>query len=152
MSPHLAARGWQLMGHPTFVVRAPQPQPLQSAPGVRVTSVETTSQLALAERLAIEGYPLPDTADAPVGSAYPPGTLGTSLRQWVAELDGTPVGVGAAHAAHGVWNLCLAATLPEARRRGVWEALARTRLAEHPELPAAAFTSDFSRAGFESAA
>jgi len=54
----------------------------------------------------------------------------------------------ASHAAHGVVNLCLAATLPPARRRGVWHALATARCASTPDLPAVAFTSDYSRPGF----
>jgi hypothetical protein len=45
---------------------------------------------------------------------------GTSGR--IGYLDGTPVAAAASHAAHGVVNLCLAATLPAAQRRGVWHA------------------------------
>ena len=63
-------------------------------------------------------------------------------------LDGTPIAVAASHTAHGVVNLCLAATLPTARRRGVWHALVATRCAGTPDLAAAAFTSDYSRPGF----
>jgi hypothetical protein len=59
------------------------------------------------------------------------------------------VAAAAAHVAHGVVNLCFAATLPAARRRGVWESLVWARTADAPELPAVAFTSDFSRPGFE---
>jgi hypothetical protein len=57
--------------------------------------------------------------------------------------------VGLVHVAHGVVNLCLGATLPIARRRGVWESLVWARVADAPHLPAAAFTSDLSRPGFE---
>ncbi len=58
-------------------------------------------------------------------------------------------GSGIELAGHGVVNLCLAATLPAARRRGVWGALVWARVDDHPELPAMAFTSDDSRPGFE---
>lgn len=44
-------------------------------------------------------------------------------------------------------NLCIGATLPQARRRGVWEALVWARVATAPDLPAVAFTSDLSRPG-----
>jgi hypothetical protein len=45
-------------------------------------------------------------------------------------------------------NLCLAATLPSARRRGAWASLVWARVDDARELPAAAFTSDDSRPGF----
>jgi hypothetical protein len=40
------------------------------------------------------------------------------------------------------------ATLPAARRRGVWHALVAARCTATPDLPAVAFTSDYSRPGF----
>lgn len=45
-------------------------------------------------------------------------------------------------------NLCLGATLPAARRRGVWEALVWARVGDAPDLPAVAYTSDDSRPDF----
>jgi hypothetical protein len=45
-------------------------------------------------------------------------------------------------------KLCLAATLADARRRGVWESLVWARIADAPDLPAVAYTSDDSRPGF----
>jgi hypothetical protein len=42
----------------------------------------------------------------------------------------------------------LKATLPAARRRGVWHALATARCVNTSDLPAVAFTSDYSRPGF----
>jgi hypothetical protein len=53
------------------------------------------------------------------------------------------------HTAHGIVDLCFAATLPEARRHGAWSTLLWARVDDHPDLPAVAFTSDFSRPGFE---
>jgi hypothetical protein len=145
-TPDLAARGWQLVGHPTFVVRPPQPA---APPSSAVRRVTTADELALAERVVAEGYPVPEAQGAPAGFAYPPAVLGTDLHVFLGSFDGAVGAAAASHAAHGVLNLCLAATLPAARRRGVWQALAEARLAEAPQLPAAAFTSDYSRAGFE---
>jgi hypothetical protein len=145
-TPDLGSRGWQLMGHPTFVVRPPQ---ADTADATRVRRVTTADDLALAERVVAEGYPLPEAVGAPAGSTYPSAVLGSALHVFLGSYDGEVVAAAASHAAHGVLNLCMAATLPAARRRGVWEALARTRLAEAPHLPAAATTSDYSRKGFE---
>lgn len=145
-TPDLARRGWQLVGHPTFVVRGPQP-PSQPSPAVR--RVTTLEDLELAERVAVEGYPVPEAQGAPPGFAYPPAILGTDLHVFLGSYEGAVVGAAASHRAHGVLNMCLAATLHAARRRGVWERLAQARLAEAPDLPAVSFTSDYSRAGFE---
>jgi hypothetical protein len=145
-TPDLASRGWHLVGHPTFVVRPPQ---ADTPDHQRVRRVTTPGELALAERVVAQAYPMPDAIGAPAGSAYPVGVLGSELHVFLGSHDGDVVGVAASHRAHGVLNMCMAATLPAARRQGVWEALARTRLAEEPELPAAATTSDYSRKGFE---
>ena len=67
----------------------------------------------------------------------------------VASLDGRDVAVGMGYVAHGCVNLCGAATLPSARGTGAWGALVRARVADAAQLPAVAFTSDYSRPGFE---
>jgi hypothetical protein len=141
----LSSRGWHLVGHPTFVARPPQPAQASSS----VRRVTTLDDVGTLEDVVARGYPVPEAVGAPAGSAYPVGVLGSDLHLFLGTLDGEVVAGAASHAAHGVNNLCLAATLESARRRGVWQALAETRLAEHPELPAVAFTSDYSRAGFE---
>ena len=58
------------------------------------------------------------------------------------------IAVGNVLVAHGLVNLCLGATLPAARRRGVWEALVWARVDAASNLPAIAYTSDHSRPGF----
>ena len=77
-----------------------------------------------------------------------PPLVGVPVTQRVGYLDGSPVATGASLVGHGVVNLCLASTLPEARRRGVWQAMVNARCADAPDLPAVAFTSDYSQPGF----
>ena len=84
----------------------------------------------------------------PANRALGPALLGSAARHWIGYLDGTAVAAAASHAAHGVVNVCLAATLPAARRRGAWRTLVVARCADTPDLPAVAFTSDYSRPGF----
>jgi hypothetical protein len=95
----------------------------------------------------VEGYPYPDVR---------PGTLfddrlltaaGPHLE--IGYLDGRAVTVGARHVAHGLVVLALGATLPEARHRGCWAAMVRSRLAAVPDLPAVALFGDDSRPGAE---
>ncbi|MEO7428734.1 MAG: hypothetical protein ABIY48_05050 [Acidimicrobiales bacterium] len=148
-TPDLARRGWSLVGHPALVARAPGAHIQARPPGVEVQEVRDTDALAKVERVVIEGYPLPEAGGRPPGDLLRVGLLDTDLRCRLGLLDGEPVASAAQFTAHGVVNLCLAATLPAARRRGVWGALVWARVDDHPELPAMAFTSDFSRPGFE---
>ena len=148
-TPDLAGRGWQLVGHPMFVLRGPGGERADEPPSyVNVRRAGSADDLALIERIVIDAYPMPELDRLPPNRAFGPALLGSAVRHWIGYLDGTPSAAAASHAAHGVVNLCLAATLPAARRRGIWHALATARCASTPDLPAVAFTSDYSRPGF----
>jgi len=151
-TPSLARRGWELVGHPAFVVRTPGAELREPAarPGVDLELRRATSatDVLMAETVMVEGYPLDEAAGRP-GSAFPESLGDSDVSAHIAAVGGTDVAVGLGHVAHGCVNLCGAATLPAARRTGAWGALVRTRIAAAPELPAVAFTSDFSRPGFE---
>jgi hypothetical protein len=147
-TPDLTRRGWVLMGHPMFVVAPPGAVATKRRPGVEVSRVGTERELAAAERVVIDGYPIPEAAGAPTGSLLVPSMVDSGFGVWLGHLDGEAVGVGAELTEHGVVNLAMDATLPSARRRGVWRSLVAERTAFAPDLPAVAFTSDFSRPGF----
>jgi hypothetical protein len=150
-TPDLSPRGWSLVGHPAFVVRSPAGHDTVRGPGttgVAVREATNGDDLAVAERIAVEGYPMPEAAGCPPGTVFPTALLDTGLVVRLGLSGGEPVAVGNSYVAHGVVNLCLGVTLPAARRRGVWEALVWARTGDAPELPAVAFTSDDSRPGF----
>jgi hypothetical protein len=146
--PDLRGRGWELVGHPMFVVRGPVEVIEPPGTGVAVRSAGSADDLALIERLVAEGYPMPELAAHGRNAVLGAGLLNGPLHYVIGSVDDEPVSAAAVHVAHGVVNLCMAATLASARRRGVWRALVAARCAEAPELPAAAFTSDYSRPGF----
>lgn len=137
-TPDLTPYGWHLVGHPTFVVRGPGEVPASGGAAVRVAT--TPEDFAAAQDVTVGGYPV--DADGPLF-----GRCDVTIR--LGYLDGVPVATAASLVAYGVVNLCLAATLPAARRRGVWRSLVAARMADAPELPAVAVTSDDSRPGFE---
>jgi hypothetical protein len=148
-TPDLSHRGWTLVGHPAFVVRPPGPVPTDiERPGVEIHLADTPEQLAAFERVIVEGYPIHEADGAPSGSVFDPSLIGSAARYRVGLVDGAPAAGGASHVGAGVVNLCLGATLPAARRRGVWQRLVWERVGDAPDLPAVAFTSDFSRPGF----
>jgi hypothetical protein len=147
-TPDLAARGWLLVGHPVAVLRAPGRFDHPTRDGVGVRLAATTRDLAAAERVAVEGYPLDPARGLPPGSLFTTALGDAGVRVRVADVDGDPAAVGLSHVGHGLVNLCFAATLPAVRRRGAWAALVEARVADAPDLPAIAYTSDHSRPGF----
>lgn len=147
-TPDLSSHGWHLIGHPMLVARGSWPRETSPSPGVEVRIASSAEDLAVAEQIAVEGYPLPELAGRPPNSIFGTALLDSGLRHRIGYLDGQPVAAAADLVAHGCVNLCFAATLPAARRRGVWRALVEARCADAPDLPAVAFTSDYSRPGF----
>jgi hypothetical protein len=146
--PDLSERGLVLGGHPMFVVRAPGPVPTGMREGVEVRDVTTVDDLHTLERVAIEGYPIDEAAGAAPGTVFSDTLLDSAVALRLGLVDGEPVSGAAALDAHGVVNLCFAATLPAGRRRGVWSALVWARVNQAPDQPSVAFTSDDSRPGF----
>jgi hypothetical protein len=146
--PDLSARGWHGVGHPMFVARGPGPVPDDVAPGVEVRKVTTLDDLRAFERVAVEGYPIPEAQGLPPGNGFPDALLDSPMNLVLGMVDGEPVSAAAALVGSDIVNLCFAATLPAGRRRGVWSALVWARMRPASDLPAVAFTSDFSRPGF----
>ncbi len=146
-TPDLTERGWQLMGHPAFVARSPGRVSFQAKPGVTVRVARTPEDLAKVEQIATEGFA--NLGGQPTGSMISPNLLGTSLTFRLAEVHGEAVAAAGNYVAGDVNNLCIAATLPSARRQGAWAALVWARVGDNPDLPALAYTSDDSRPGFE---
>ena len=143
----LSARGWSLVGHPMLVARGPWGEARRDGDDELVRLLTADDALEF-ERVMVEGYPVPEAEGAPPGTAVPPGVIERGVRLRVGVVAGQPVAAGAGYVGHGVVNLCSAATLPAARRKGVWGALVRARMSDGPDLPAVAFTSDYSRPGF----
>src|SRR5437867_1886169 len=82
----------------------------------------------LRERVAVDGYPVAAALGAAPNSIYAESTLQSPLLVRIGRVDGAPVSVAASFLAYDVVNLCLAATLPAGRRRGVWAQLVADRV------------------------
>ena len=147
-TPDLSDRGWQLVGHPALVARSPGPADHEPPTDVELRVASTREDLAVAERIVIDGYPMDEARDLPPGQLFPQALVESGLTVRLGVLEGAPVAVGNVHVGQGLVNLCLGATLPTARRRNVWQALVWARVTEDTTLPAVAYTSDFSRPGF----
>ncbi len=115
LTPDFSEHGLVLIGHPPVMMRFPAPRPASAAPGVVVDEVRDAETLAVAERVLIEGYPMPGAAP---GSVLRPGLLDGATRVWLGYVDGRPASVACAHQAAGATLVEYVAALPAARGRG----------------------------------
>ncbi len=146
LTPDFAPHGLALIGHPPLMVRFPAPRPRPDPEGVEVREVRDADELAVAERVLVEGYPMPGT---PPGSVLAPGLLGGPTRVWLAYVDGEPVAVGAAHRAAGATLVEYVAALPAARGKGAGAAVTWAATLADPEAPAVLVASDDGRPTYE---
>ena len=150
-TPDLRSRGWRLSGHPPLLIRPPlRVLPADREPG-DVRRVASPADLVHWERVAIEGYPLPELQHAPTGALAPPALLADPrLSFWLAGEHDSPVAAAAGFHSHDIGSLAFGVTLPNARHRGHWRRLAVERLATAPDCWFAGVFSDYSRPGAES--
>lgn len=148
-SVDLAAHGLTLLGHPPLMVRFPAPHERPAPPGVDVVEVQDAAELAVAERVLVEGYPMPDLEPLTAGDLFGPEILGPATRVWLARVDGVPAAVAAAHLHGGVTLVEYVATLPVARGRGAGSAVTWAATLADPSHPALLIASDDGRPVYE---
>ena len=146
----LRPHGWSLMGHPP-VHLLPQGVPAREAPpGLRIERVDSPELLHIWEQTVSRGYPLEGLEDAPAGTLAAPSLLADlHYGAWIGFVEDRPVVASSAWVAHGVVNVTLVATLPEARRKGYGEALTWAASRLDPALPAMLLSSDDGRPVYE---
>jgi len=149
----LREHGLALIGHPPLMVRFPgPPSPLRRWPG-EVREIMDPAELAVAERVLVEGYPMPELDPLTPGDLLGPTLLQTATRIWLAWLDGSAVAMAAAHSAAGVTLVEYVASLPAARGRGAGAAVTWAATLADPDRPAVLIASDdgrpvYSRMGY----
>lgn len=150
-TPDLAGRGWCLVGHPPLLIRPPAALvPPPWPPAVELVDVADQAGLAEWERVAIEGYPLPELLPAVAGTLADPRVLDDPrLRFSLGREQGEAVSIGALFTDCGIGCLALGVTMPRARRRGHWRAHAVHRLAAAPDAWMTGVFSDHSRSPAE---
>jgi hypothetical protein len=150
-TPDLSARGWELIGHPPFLVRPPASLlPPPAPPAVEVADVADRAALIEWERVAVEGYPLPELLPVVPGTLADPRLLGDPrLRLSVGRGDGEAVSLGALFSDYGVGCFALGVTRPRWRGHGHWKAHAIRRLTAASDLWMTGVFSDDSRAPAE---
>lgn len=149
-TPDLAPHGLARIGHPPVMVRFPGGRPPPLREGVELRQVTGEDDLAVAERVLVEGYPMPELEPLVRGSILAPELLDGATRVWLALVDGEPAAVAAAHVAGGAALVEYVAALPAARGRGAGAAATWAATVCEPDLPAILVASDDCRPLYES--
>jgi len=145
----LAPLGLVLVGHPPLMARLPSPHEVPEAPGLEVREVTDGEGLAVAERVLVEGYPMPDLEPLAPGDLLAPAVLEGPTRVWVGFVDGRPASVAAAHVHADAVLVEYVAALPWARGRGAGAAVTWAATLADPSLPAVLVASDDGRPVYE---
>jgi len=145
LSPH----GLVLLGHPPLMVRFPGSAVPRLRADVDLHEVHTVEELVLAERVLVEGYPMPHLQPLTPGDLWPISVLSEKTRIWLAYVDGEPAATAAAHLDAGATLVEYVATLPVARGRGAGTAVTWAATAADPGRPAVLVASDDGRPVYE---
>jgi hypothetical protein len=146
----LRPAGWNLMGHPPLFLLTAGAVPRSAPLDLDVEEVRDLGALHAWERVVIEGYPLDALAGAPPGSVTRESWLEEPrLRLWVGWAGNRPVSASSAWTEHGINDVTLVATVPDARGRGYGEALTWQAARADPSLPAMLISSDVGRPIYE---
>ncbi len=118
------------------MVRDPGPVPGERPEGVEVVRVTDPDQLAVTERVIVDGFPQTHLQPWVPGRSLPPQVLGLpGWTVWLARREGQPAGGGYVYDDTAVGGAYWIATLPEHRGKGVARALVRTMLENMPDRP-----------------
>lgn len=149
-TPDLRGHGWQHEGHPPLLFRPPAPAEPVPVDDPRIVEVDGPQRLDDWCRVAVDGFPFDELRPYRPGSLLDERVLAEPrLRMWVGYDHDRPVCIGSLFTDHGLGQLWLATTLPEARGRGHYRAMVRHRLALTSGVPLAALFSDLSRSVVE---
>jgi GNAT superfamily N-acetyltransferase len=146
----LRSSGWNLTGHPPLHLLPAGALSRPAPPGIDIQEVRDLEALRAWEQVAIEGYPLEGLAGVPPGTVTAESWLDEPrLRLWVGWVGNHPVSASSAWTEHGINDVTLVATVPDARGRGYGEALTWHAARADPSLPAMLLSSDDGRSIYE---
>jgi hypothetical protein len=141
-TPDLSSLGLGLLGHPPLMLRPTDTATRPPSSDLAVRRATTPQQLVDAERVLVEGYPLPELADLAPGDFYGPDFGADTTQVFVAYDGDTPVATSAAHSAAGVTVVENVAVLSEARGRGAGAAITWAATTAWADQPAMLIASD----------
>jgi hypothetical protein len=141
-TPDLTPHGLGLVGHPPLMFRAASPASESPPAGLELRWVGDAAALADAERVLVDGYPLPELQPFTPGTLYAPPLLQTPTRVVVAYDDGVPIATATAHSAAGITLVEGVAVMPSGRGKGAGAAVTAAATTAFPAQPAVLIASD----------
>lgn len=141
-TPDLSSLGLGLVGHPPLMLRPTSTVTELPATALEIREATPGPELTDAERVLVEGYPLPELADSPPGDFYRPEFVVDATKVFVAYDGGEPVATSAAHSAAGVTVVENVAVLAAARGKGAGAAITWVATRAWPDQPAVLIASD----------
>jgi len=142
----LTSAGFELMGHPPFMVRNAGARPPSLIEGVEIRPVQSADELAVFARVIAEAYPMPGAENSAMASIT---ELDGPLRLFNAYLNGKPVATGGTWNSHGVNDVGFISALPETRRKGIGAAITYAATVAFPDDPAVLISSDHGHRVYE---
>jgi hypothetical protein len=141
-TPDLTRHGLALVGHPPLMFRPTSTTTSPPSTPLDVREATTDRQLQDAERVLVEGYPMPDMAGMPPGDFYRPDVVAGPTRVFVGYDGETAVATAAAHSAAGLTVVENVAVLATARGKGAGAALTWAATTTWPGQGAVLIASD----------
>lgn len=142
--------GYQLGGHPPFMVRPAGGNAPPVPANLRIEPVTDERGMRDFELAMIRGYPVRELEDRPSGTGFPAALLELPwVRFWVGYEDDRPVATSGALVHHGLNHIEWISALPEVRGRGYGAALTWIATLADPSRPAALIASDDGRPVYE---
>lgn len=138
----LTIYGLALVGHPPLMLRPTSTRTPPPDSDLELRWVRDTRELAEAERVLVEGYPLPEMQPFAPGRMLSPALLEGPARVVVAWAGDRPLATATAYAAHGITLVENVAVLPDARGKGAGAAVTWAATTSDPSQPAALIASD----------
>ena len=150
LTPDLRPHGWNLMGHPPFMLRAAGGELPPLPQGLRIERVCDAAGLIAAEQVIFNGFSDMDLSGATPGDLFAPALLNDDrMRFWVGWEGDAPVSMALGRVADGINHVHIVATVPEARNRGYGKALTWQATLADPSLPAVLIASTEGRPVYE---
>ena len=141
-TPDLAPFGYGLVGHPPLMLRPTATVTPTPTSSLEVREATTAAELVDAERVLVEGYPMPDMAGLAPGDFYRPEVVDDATRVFVGYDGDDAVATSAAHSASGVTVVENVAVLGSGRGKGAGAALTWAATSAWPDQAAVLIASD----------
>jgi hypothetical protein len=146
---NLSNHGFQLVGHPPLMLRAPTVPLLATNPKLHVTAVKTADDLADFEQTLVEAYPVPELQPWKRETFLRPAILSTQWRFFVGYEADRCVATAAAWLCDTVTIVEQVSVRDDCRGRGYGAAITAAATHADPGPPAMLIASDLGRSIYE---